>query len=91
VIRIIAAGITMGFSSTACHRLNPEQSLSLHIGDWTVPKQLLVRSSKGGNKPTPMPYGTAMFDLRLALPPVQEIELKDGLRIFSLAAALLTA
>src|ERR1700722_13602516 len=32
--------------------LSPEQSLSLHIGDWTVPKQLPVRSTKGGNKQT---------------------------------------
>ncbi len=46
--------------------LSPEQSLSLLTGDWTVPKQLLVRSSRGGNKPTPMPYGTSMFDVRLA-------------------------
>jgi len=79
--------LTERFGTDWC--LNPEQSLSLHTGDWTVPKQLLVRSSKGGNKPTPMPYGTSMFDLRLSLPPTQEIELKDDLRIFSLPAALL--
>jgi Fic/DOC family len=69
--------------------LNPQQSLSLHTGDWTVPKQLLVRSPKGGNKPTAMPYGTSMFDLRLAVPQVEDIELKEGLRVFSLPAALL--
>src|SRR5579872_6118542 len=27
--------------------LSPEQSLSLHAGNWTVPQQLLVRSPKG--------------------------------------------
>src|SRR5271154_3581291 len=26
--------------------LSPEQSLSLHAGNWTVPRQLVVRSSK---------------------------------------------
>ncbi|VAW72012.1 hypothetical protein MNBD_GAMMA13-1402 [hydrothermal vent metagenome] len=31
--------------------LSPEQSLSIHSGSWSVPKQLLVRSPKGGNKP----------------------------------------
>ena len=30
--------------------LSPEQSLSLHAGNWTVPQQLLVRSPKGNNK-----------------------------------------
>lgn len=79
--------LTARFETDWC--LNPEQSLSLHTGDWTVPKQLLVRSSKGGNKPTPMPYGTSMFDLRLALPTPQDTEMKDGLRVFTLPAALL--
>ncbi len=48
-----------------------------------------MRSPKGGDKPTPMPYGTSMFDLRLALPPPQNTEIKDGLRVFTLPAALL--
>jgi len=76
------------FGSDWC--LSPEQSLSLHTGDWTVPKQLLVRSPGGGNKPTPMPYGTSMFDVRLALPPADEIEVKDGLRVYTLPASLLS-
>lgn len=79
--------LTARFGTDWC--LNPEQSLSLHTGDWTVPKQLLVRSSKGGNKPTAMPYGTSMFDLRLAVPPAKDTELKEGLRVFSLPVALL--
>ncbi len=77
------------FGSDWC--LSPEQSLSLQTGDWTVPKQLLVRSPRGGNKPTPLPYGTSLFDLRLALPPPQDTEIKDGLRIFTLPAALLNS
>jgi hypothetical protein len=35
--------------------LSPEQSLALHTGKWAVPRQLLVRSPKGGNKPTALP------------------------------------
>jgi hypothetical protein len=31
--------------------LSPEHSLNLHLGNWTVPKQLLVRTLQGGNKP----------------------------------------
>ncbi len=69
--------------------LSPEQSLSLHTGDWTVPKQLLVRSPKGGNKPTKLLYETSVFDVRLELPPAADIEIRDGLRIYTLPAALI--
>ena len=69
--------------------LSPEQSLSLHIGDWTVPKQLLVRSTKGGNKPTGLLFGTSVFDIRLDLPPAEDREVRNGLRIFNLPSALI--
>ncbi|MBS0416505.1 MAG: Fic family protein [Proteobacteria bacterium] len=69
--------------------LSPEQSLSIHIGDWTVPKQLLVRSTKGGNKPTELLFGTSIFDVRLDLPPAEDREIKSVLRIFNLPAALI--
>ena len=69
--------------------LSPEQSLDLHIGNWTVPKQLLVRSPKGGNKPTPLLYGSSIFGIRLELPPPDDIETKDGLRLITLPAALI--
>lgn len=69
--------------------LSPEQSLSLLAGDWTVPKQLLVRSPKGGNKPVGLLHGTSIFDARLDLPAAQDIEIKDGLRIMALPAALI--
>ena len=42
--------------------LNAEQSLALHTGNWTVPRQLLVRAPKGGNKPTGLLHGTSIFD-----------------------------
>jgi hypothetical protein len=69
--------------------LSPEQSLSLHIGEWTVPKQLLARSPKGGNKPTGLLFGTSLFDVRLELPPAGDREVKNGMRIFNLPAALI--
>lgn len=31
--------------------LFPAQSLSIHSGNWSVPRQPLVRTPKGGNKP----------------------------------------
>src|ERR1035441_8934121 len=36
-------------------RLSPEHSLSLHAGNWTVPRQLVVRSPKARNKVTTLP------------------------------------
>jgi hypothetical protein len=68
--------------------LSPEQSLDLHVGNRTVPKQLLVRSPGGGNKPTELLFGTSIFDIRLDLPPPRDLEIADGLRIIKLPAAL---
>ena len=68
--------------------LSPEQSLSLQGGNRTVPAQLIVRTPKGGNKPTPLPHGTSLFDVRNAMPPDRETIELDGLRLFSVPAAL---
>ena len=50
---------------------------------------MLVRSPKGGNKPTPLPYGTSIFDIRLKLPPAKDIETQDAQRVMTLPAALI--
>ena len=68
--------------------LSPEQSLSLHVGNQSVPTQLVVRSPNARNRPTPLPHGTSLLDIRAALPDGRDIEVKDGLRLFSLPAAL---
>jgi hypothetical protein len=70
--------------------LSAERSLNLHIGNWTVPRQLQVRAPTGGNKPTQLLYGTSIFDIRLELPPAPDIEVKGGLRILRLPAALIS-
>ncbi|WP_173052669.1 Fic family protein [Candidatus Nitrotoga sp. AM1P] len=69
--------------------LSPEQSMTLFAGDWTVPKQVIVRSPKGGNKPLSLPYETSIFDVRLATPPPLDIETNSGMRVFSLPAGLI--
>src|ERR1700722_18008525 len=83
-----AAYLSERFGAEWC--LSPEQSISLLTGDWTVPKQLLVRSPGGNNKPTGLLYGTSVFDVRLDLPPSPDIEIRDGVRIIILAAALVS-
>ena len=69
--------------------LSPEQSLSLQAGNWTVPRQLVVRSPKARNKVTGLPHGTSLLDLRAALPAAGDAEEKEGLRVFSLESALI--
>ena len=70
--------------------LSPEQSLLLHVGNMTVPRQLLVRSPKARNKITRLPHDTSLFDTRAALPGVGQIAEKEGLRLFSVPAGLVS-
>jgi hypothetical protein len=53
-----ATYLTERFGENWC--LSPEQSLSLHGGNRTVPAQLIVRAPRGGNKPTELPHGTSL-------------------------------
>jgi len=70
--------------------LSPEQSLSIHSGNWSVPKQLLVRSPGGGNKPVCLLHETSIFDVRLELPDQQNLITIDGIQVMSLPAALVS-
>jgi len=63
--------------------------VSLHAGNWTVPRQLMVRSPRARNKITKLPHGTSLLDLRAALPAAGDREEKERLRIFSLESALI--
>jgi hypothetical protein len=69
--------------------LSPDQSISLHGGNWTVPRQLVVRSPRARNKTTGLPHATSLLDLRAALPAKDDRQEKEGLRVFSLESALI--
>lgn len=77
------------FGSQWC--LSPENSIRLLTGDWTIPKQLQVRTPAGGNKPLQLPCDTAILDLRLKVPGPDDQVLVNGLRVFTLPAALVNA
>jgi len=70
--------------------LSPEQSLLLHVGNRTVPEQLLVRSPKARNKVTALLHGTSLLDVRAALPAEGHVVEKSGLRLFSVPAGLVS-
>lgn len=81
-----AAYLEARFADQWC--LSPEQSLFLHVGQRTVPKQLLVRAPKGRNNATSLPYDTSLFELRAGLPPDGSREVVHGLRVYALPAAI---
>src|ERR1700680_1712621 len=85
--RFCAAYLDQRFGPDWC--LSPEQSLSLHAGNWTVPRQLMVRSAGARNKITKLPHGTSLFALRASLPAVPDRAEKEGLRLFSPESALI--
>ena len=82
-----AAYLRTRFGARWC--LSPEQSLALHAGNRTVPSQLLVRAPKGRNRVTALLHGTSLLEVRAALPDAEDVVELDGMRAFSLSAALI--
>lgn len=68
--------------------LSPDQSLLLHAGNMTVPRQLLVRSPKARNKVTALIFNTSIFDVRTTLPEKDKIAQINGLNVYSLESGL---
>lgn len=83
-----AAYLNFRFGKSWC--LSPEQSLLLLAENWTVPQQLLVRTSKGDNKITELPFNTALLNVRLSIPKKKDIETKKDLNLCSLVPALVS-
>lgn len=83
-----AAYLTERFGADWC--LAAEHSISLHTGNWSVPRQLLVRATRGGNKPTELLHDTSIFDIRLEVPAQTEIQRLEDLRVMRLPIALIS-
>jgi hypothetical protein len=82
-----AAYLNERFGEQWC--LSPEQSLFLHAGRRTVPRQLLAKAPRGRNGPTALPHDTSLFVLRADMPPREYLTEMDGLRVYSLPASLI--
>jgi len=73
---------------TAWH-LSPDQSLLIHAENTTIPKQVIVHSPRAGNNRVDLLFDTSLFALRVkAMPPATDLEVKNGLRVFNVPAAL---
>ncbi len=69
--------------------LSPEQSLFLHGERTVIPDQLVVHSPKATNNDVQLLFGTTLYDLKIAeMPPSAALMVRDGLRLFTPAAAL---
>ena len=69
--------------------LSPEQSLLLHAENTVIPPQVVVQSPKGGNNKVDLPFGTSLYDLKEKEAPLAaDLTVRDKLRLFSPAAAL---
>lgn len=74
------------YANTYC--ISPEQSLLLHSGNWTVPQQLIIRSTKGVNSQISLPHNTSLFSIKSPLVNGAEIQEINGIRMLTLSAAL---
>jgi hypothetical protein len=69
--------------------LSPEQSLLLHSENTVIPVQAVINSPRGTNNKIDLLFGTSLYDLKEArMPPAVDLMVRDGLRMFSPAAAL---
>lgn len=69
--------------------LSPEQSLFLHAENTVIPTQLVIYSPKGANNTVKLLFGSSIYDLKTTeMPSPADLNLRDGLRLFSPAASL---
>lgn len=71
--------------------LGPEASFLIHAGDWAVPMQLLVRAPRGSNKPVSLPHNTSIYDMRVDLPDAKDMQVENGVQLYTASEALLAA
>jgi fido (protein-threonine AMPylation protein) len=70
--------------------LSPQQSLLLQAEYTVIPAQVVVYSPKGTNNTVELLFGTSLYDLKQKeMTPATDLAEKDGLRLYTPAAALL--
>lgn len=87
------------FSASYCQdrfadawHLSPEQSLLLHAENTVIPTQVVIYSPRGTNHTMSLLFGTSLYDLKQAdMPQAADLTVKNGLRLFAPATALVKA
>jgi Fic family protein len=71
--------------------LSAEQSLWLHGERTVIPEQVVVNCPKGTNNTINLLFGTSLYDLKVPeMPAAADLVVRDGLRLFSPAAAIVS-
>jgi len=83
----IASYIDTRFAREWC--LSPEQSLSLHSGNFMVPTQLLIRSPKASNNRINLLHDSSVFDSKVEIPLQRERVEIEGIQVYSLEEGLI--
>ncbi|HEY0340844.1 MAG TPA: hypothetical protein VGC34_08575, partial [Steroidobacteraceae bacterium] len=69
--------------------LSPDQSILLQAENSVIPGQVIIYTPKGTNNALKLLFGTSLYDLRQsAMPPAGDMILRDDLRLYSPASAL---
>ena len=69
--------------------VSPEQSILLNAENTVIPPQVVIYSPKGTNHKLDLLFGTSLYDLKQDdLPTGSDVFMRNGLRMFSPAAAL---
>lgn len=82
----VYAYLTEQFGTDYC--LSAENSLDLHVGNPTVPKQVVVITKKGGGKPIHLPFATSILAYSDLKNFPSERSVVRGLQVMSLPLAL---
>lgn len=66
----------------------PAYSILIHTGATTLPAQVIVHAPDGGNKSLELPGGCSLLTYKTALPSGDKMDVRSGLRVLTLPAAL---
>ena len=70
--------------------VSAELSLMLHAGKNGIPGQVVIHTLAGTNNKILLPFGASLYDLKQpALPPPGDLAMRERLRVFTPAAALI--
>ncbi len=69
--------------------LSAEQSILIHSGNHSIPRQLIVRSPKTSNTNIDFIYNTSLLAMDSPLPRIAEVAVKNEIRMLTLPSALI--